>query len=49
MDVAKQIIDQRINKILEAQDPQLNVVLFQAKYSRKLDVDSHFPANAKRS
>lgn len=101
MDVAKQIIDQRINKILEdnpaifndgdmernrsraflllgvsayldidmaeavqyltdggydggfdaayiveAQDSQLNVVLFQSKYSRKLDVDSHFPANA---
>jgi hypothetical protein len=34
MGVAKQIIDQGINKILEAQDPQLNVVLFQAKYSR---------------
>lgn len=101
MDIAKQIIDQRINKILEdnpviftgqdvernrskaflllgvsayldidiaeavqyltdggndggfdaayiveAQDSQLNVVLFQSKYSRKLDVDSNFPANA---
>ena len=32
--------------IVEAQDSQLNVVLFQSKYSRKLDVDSHFPANA---
>lgn len=101
MDIAKQIIDQRINKILEdnpvifndqdversrskaflllgvsayldvdiaeavqyltdggndggfdaayiveAQDSQLNVVLFQSKYSRKLDADSNFPANA---
>ena len=101
MDIAKQIIDQRINKILEdnqeiftdndnernrskaflllgvaayldidlmeavqfltdggndggfdaayiveAQDSQLNVVLFQSKYSRKLDKDSNFPANA---
>lgn len=101
MDIAKQIIDQRINKILEAnkeifcdgdnernrskaflllgvasyldidmteavqymtdggndggfdaayiveaQDSQLNVVLFQSKYSRKLDTDSNFPANA---
>lgn len=93
MDLAKQIIDQRINKILEenrmlfrsraflllgvsayldidiaeaqqyltdggydggfdaayiveAQDSQLNVVLFQSKYSRKLEVDSNFPANA---
>lgn len=32
--------------IVEAQDMQLNVVLFQSKYSRKLDADSHFPANA---
>lgn len=32
--------------IVEAQDSQLNVVLFQSKYSRKLDTDSHFPANA---
>lgn len=32
--------------IVEAQDSQLNVVLFQSKYSRKLDIDSHFPANA---
>lgn len=32
--------------IVEAQDSQLHVVLFQSKYSRKLDVDSHFPANA---
>ncbi|HBA50644.1 MAG TPA: AIPR protein [Lachnospiraceae bacterium] len=31
--------------IVEAQDSQLNVVLFQSKYSRKLEVDSHFPAN----
>lgn len=101
MDIAKQIIDQRINKILEdnreifadsdkernrskaflllgvaayldidmmeaiqyltdggndggfdaayiveAQDSQLHVVLFQSKYSRKLDTDSNFPANA---
>lgn len=101
MDIAKQIIDQRINKILEdnheiftdndnernrskaflllgvaayldidlmeavqfltdggndggfdaayiveAQDSQLNVVLFQSKYSRKLDKDSNFPANS---
>ena len=101
MDIAKQIIDQRVNKILEenpelfsdsdaerkkskaflllgvaayldidiaeavqyitdggsdggfdaayiedAQDSQLNVVLFQSKYSRKLDSDSNFPANA---
>ena len=101
MDIAKQIIDQRINKILEdneetftdndkernrskaflllgvaayldidmteavqyltdggndggfdaayiveAQDSQLNVVMFQSKYSRKLDSDSNFPANA---
>ena len=101
MDIAKQIIDQRVNKILldnpalfsdvdqerqkskaflllgvaayldidiaeavqfitdggndggfdaayiaEAQDSQLNVVLFQSKYSRKLDNESNFPANA---
>lgn len=101
MDIAKQIIDQRVNKILEenpelfsdsdaerkkskaflllgvaayldidiaeavqyitdggsdggfdaayiedAQDSQLNVVLFQSKYSRKLDSDSNFPSNA---
>lgn len=32
--------------ITEAQDAQLNVVLFQSKYSRKLDSDSNFPANA---
>lgn len=32
--------------IVEAQDLQLNVVLFQSKYSRKLDQDSNFPANA---
>lgn len=32
--------------IVEAQDSQLNVVLFQSKYSRKLDADSNFPANA---
>lgn len=32
--------------IVEAQDAQLNVVLFQSKYSRKLDIDSNFPANA---
>lgn len=31
--------------IVEAQDSQLNVVLFQSKYSRKLDTDSNFPAN----
>ena len=101
MDIAKQIIDQRVNKILndnpelfsdvdqerkrskaflllgvaayldidiaeavqfitdggndggfdaayiaEAQDSQLNVVLFQSKYSRKLETESNFPANA---
>ena len=32
--------------IVEAEDSQLNVVLFQSKYSRKLEVDSNFPANA---
>lgn len=32
--------------IVEAQDSQLNVVLFQSKYSRKLENDSNFPANA---
>ncbi|MDO4336869.1 MAG: AIPR family protein [Eubacteriales bacterium] len=32
--------------IEEAQDSQLNVVLFQSKYSRKLDNDSNFPSNA---
>lgn len=32
--------------IVEAQDSQVNVVLFQSKYSRKLDGDSNFPANA---
>lgn len=101
MDIAKQIIDQRVNKILndnpelfsdvdqerkrskaflllgvaayldidiaeavqfitdggndggfdaayiaEAQDSQLNVVLFQSKYSRKLENESNFPENA---
>lgn len=101
MDIAKQIIDQRVNKILadnealfaggdlerkrskaflllgvaayldidiaeavqfitdggndggfdaacieEAQDAQLNVVLFQSKYSRNLEKDSNFPSNA---
>ena len=101
MDIAKQIIDQRVNKILndnpelfsdvdqerkrskaflllgvaayldidiaeavqfitdggndggfdaayiaEAQDSQLNVVLFHSKYSRKLENESNFPANA---
>ena len=101
LDIAKQIIDQRVNKILEenpdlfqdtdverrrskaflllgvaayldidiaeavqfitdggndggfdaayieeAQDSQLNVVLFQSKYSRKLNNDSNFPSNA---
>lgn len=101
MDIAKQIIDQRINKIMsdntdyykdedderrksktflllgvasyldiditeaaqyitdgrgdggfdaayieETQDSQLNVVLFQSKYTRDLDKDSNFPANA---
>lgn len=101
MDIAKQIIDQKVNKILEdnedffcdgdfetkrskaflalgvaayldidvaeafqyitdggndggfdaaymeeAQDSQLNVILFQAKYSRKMESESNFPANA---
>lgn len=32
--------------IAESQDSQLSVVLFQSKYSRKLDGDSNFPANA---
>ncbi|MBO5144144.1 MAG: hypothetical protein J6C19_01245 [Lachnospiraceae bacterium] len=32
--------------IAEAQDSQLNVVLFQSKYSRNLEGDSNFPANA---
>lgn len=32
--------------LVEAQDAQLNVVLFQSKYSRKLESDSNFPANA---
>lgn len=32
--------------IVEGQDSQLNVVLFQSKYSRDLDHDSNFPANA---
>lgn len=32
--------------IVEAQDSQLNVVLFQSKYTRNLEKDSNFPANA---
>lgn len=32
--------------IVEAQDSQLNVVLFQSKYTRNFDKDNHFPANA---
>ena len=32
--------------IEEAQDSQLNVVLFQSKYSKKMDTDSNFPSNA---
>jgi len=32
--------------IVEGQDSQLNVVLFQSKYVRNLDKDSNFPANA---
>lgn len=32
--------------IEEGQDSQINVVLFQSKYSRKLEIDSNFPANA---
>ena len=32
--------------IEDTQDSQINVVLFQSKYSRKLDSDSNFPANA---
>ena len=32
--------------IEEAQDSQLNVVLFQSKYTRDLDKESNFPANA---
>ena len=32
--------------IVENQDSQLNVVLFQSKYTRNLDKDSNFPANA---
>lgn len=32
--------------IVEAADSQLNVVLFQAKYSRNLEKDSNFPANS---
>lgn len=32
--------------IVEAQESQLNVVLFQSKYSRNLENDSNFPANA---
>ena len=32
--------------IAEAPDTQLNVILFQSKYSRNLDKDSNFPANA---
>jgi len=32
--------------IVEAQDSQLNVVLFQSKYVRDLNKDSNFPANA---
>lgn len=32
--------------IVEAQDSQINVVLFQSKYTRNLEKDSNFPANA---
>lgn len=32
--------------IAEGQDMQLNVVLFQSKYTRDLENDRHFPANA---
>ena len=32
--------------IVEAEDSQLNVVLFQSKYTRNLEKDSHFPANS---
>lgn len=32
--------------IVENQDSQLDVVLFQSKYTRNLDKDSNFPANA---
>ena len=32
--------------IVEAQDSQLNVVLFQSKYTRNFDKESNFPANA---
>lgn len=32
--------------IVEDQDFQLNVVLFHSKYTRNLDKDSNFPANA---
>lgn len=32
--------------IVEGSDMQLNVVLFQSKYTRDLDKDSNFPANA---
>lgn len=32
--------------IVEAQDYQLNVVLFQSKYTRNLEKDSNFPANS---
>ena len=32
--------------LAEAQDSRLNVVLFQSKYSRKLESEANFPANA---
>lgn len=32
--------------IAEAQDSHLSVVLFQSKYSRKLEGDSNFPTNS---
>jgi hypothetical protein len=36
----------RCHSFAEAQDSQLNVVLFQSKYVRDLSKDSNFPANA---